>query len=212
MKKTRKSITTLASLALASALLLGACGSNKQQATNTSSSSTSQSSSSSSSKKAASSAASSASSSSTASSSQAETATSSTGVITSDVIASQASSAAAAPDATETSAASSQVATQDESVFAHLVGTWANDLGYTITINPDGTASDGAKLEAEDGVVRGIRSKEGFGAAVIYAPAGQEFSLEEQYKHFTEGTDISRERLVIAQSVDGMAHPYYRTN
>ncbi|WP_197458297.1 DUF6287 domain-containing protein [Streptococcus sp. DD10] len=198
-----KSVTTLAGLALASALLLGACTNSQSQSkstTSTSSSQTTKTSSSSSSGKAGSS----------VNSSQTVEGATGTTLITPETVASATNVASESVETVEETPATDQVA--DESVFANFVGTWSNDQGYTITINPDGTTADGGKLETRNGAVIGIRSLEGFGAAVFYASSGQEFSLAEEDKAFTEGTDISKERLVIAQDLSAMAHPYYRAN
>lgn len=111
---------------------------------------------------------------------------------------------------TENGVAVSQDASQKNTSFAHLAGSWVNDQGQQISITEDGKTSDGGHLEVySDGSI-GIRSKEGFGATVFYALAGQEFPETIAPKEFTTGTDISRERLVISQSVNEMAHPFYR--
>lgn len=122
----------------------------------------------------------------------------------------ESSSVTASASAEATSPASNAVAQANVADFAHLVGNWVNDQGLTITINPDGSFADGGKIESYGSGSLGYRSKEGFGAAVLYAAAGQEFPESIAPKEFTEGTDISRDRLVISQSVNEMAHPYYR--
>lgn len=116
----------------------------------------------------------------------------------------------------EKDSASQQGDTSASAEYAQLAGTWSNDEGATITINPDGTTSDGAKImqgKTTSGVYTStMYSKEGFGASFFYAPAGQAFPEEMAPKEYTEGTDINRERIVIAQSVDRMAHPFYRAD
>lgn len=96
--------------------------------------------------------------------------------------------------------------------YAYLAGTWANDEGVTISINADGTTNDGSKIEQYGEGSMGIRSKEGFGAVLLYAVAGQEFPESIAPKEYTAKTDISKERLVISQSVNDMAYPFYRVD
>lgn len=215
MKHTGK-MTTLAALALTSALFLGACGNGNTQSQVPSSSAanvkTATSSSSSSKRLTVSS--SSQQTSSTVSSvetaestSQPTAASSSETVIPVEKAVTSITTEAPAPVETPASDVARKPAVATP---VHLVGTWSNDQGVTITIHPDGTASNGAKLELYDNGSVGVRFKEGFGAALFYAPAGQEFSENIAPKKYTAGTDISKECLVIAQSVAEMAHPLYR--
>lgn len=196
--KHKKTTTALATMALASSLILGACGTGKtaSQSAPSSSPKVSQSSTKTSSSETKKVQESSLANVSAIASTATETEESST-VTTS-------ASAEATPPAPTTVA---QASTSD---FAHLVGSWSNDQGWTVTINPDGSFADGGKIESYGNGALGYRSKEGFGAVVHYAPAGQEFPESIAPKEYTEGTDISRERLVISQSVNEMAHPYYR--
>lgn len=91
-----------------------------------------------------------------------------------------------------------------------FAGTWMDERGNTITINPDGTTTGDYKLEVYENGSYGIRSKDGAGAAVFYAPGGQEFPETIAPKEYTEGTDVNKDRLVMGQSVSDMSHPFYR--
>lgn len=216
MKKSTR-YTALALVALTSALLLGACGGNKQAATTSSTAKTSQSSKM------------------TKSSTKAKTKTENkTKASSSEEMRAESSASQEAQPSKQTQPAKEEAnqdtnaqaketapATADtnqaSSEYAKFAGTWTNDEGKTIVINADGTTQDGEHLEPvreqEGGIYIGsIRSKEGFGAAFFYAPAGQSFPESMASKEYTDGTDISRERIVIAQSVDRMAHPFYRAN
>lgn len=213
MKHTGK-LTALATLTLASVLVLGACGTGNAQSqpssTKIATSSPSRTSSSSSQTL------------SSSSSLAQSTSTESTAERASQPAASQSSeqktslvelseSAVASQATPATSEVSKQIATQSSpSDFAYLAGTWANDEGKVLTVNADGTISDGAKIESDKSGALAVRFKEGFGAALFYAPAGQEFPESIAPKEYTAGTDITKERLVIAQSVGEMAHPFYR--
>lgn len=197
MKHT-KTVTALATMALASALILGACGTGKtaSQSAPSSSPKVSQSS---------------AKASSSVTKKIQESSSASVSTVTSAATETEESSIVTTPASTEVATpASATVAQASTSDFAHLVGSWSNDQGWTITINPDGSFADGGKIESYGNGALGYRSKEGFGAVVHYAPAGQEFPESIAPKEYTEGTDISRERLVISQSVNEMVHPYYR--
>lgn len=202
MKKTGH-ITSLAALALTSALFLAACGNGNHQAQTSTSSSVKTSSSSakktstSSSKKASSSL------------EKSEAGQSSSAITAASSTASATDAAAPANNQAGQAATKQEPAQPAPSDYAYLAGTWANDEGVTLTFNADGTISNGAKIEGRDGSL-GVRFKEGYGASLFYAAAGQEFPESIAPKEFTEGTDISKERLVIAQSVNEMAHPFYR--
>lgn len=218
MKKSTR-YTAVALVALTSALLLGACGGNKQATTTSSTAKTSQSSKmtkSSTKAKAKTEDKTKASSSEEmkAESSASQEAQTSKQIQPSKEEAKQDTNAPA-KEATPAKADANQASSE----YAKFAGTWTNDEGKTIVINADGTTPDGDHLESvqeQDGGIYtgGIRSKEGFGASFFYAPAGQSFPESMAPKEFvnTDGTDISRERIVIAQSADRMAHPFYRAN
>lgn len=215
MKKTTHRFTALATVALASALLLGACGSQKASTAKTSysSSKTVQSTSSSSNKAVKKTKASSSSSASqeddTASASSGTSSASSTPAASSQTAQAGTSQQEQVPASNQTeSAGTSEYSTNDVS---QLAGTWSGDKG-TITINPDGTTSDDSTIVRNSDGSYHLRYKEFGGAGVFYEPAGQEFPEAIAPKEYTSGTDISKERLVIGQSVDAMAHPYYRVN
>lgn len=211
MKHTGK-LTALATLTLASVLVLGACGTGNAQSqpssTKIATSSPSRTSSSSS-QTLSSSSSLAQSTESTADRTSQPTASQSSEQKTSLVELSEPATASQATPAT--SEVSKQTATQSSpSDFAYLAGTWANDEGKVLTVNADGTISDGAKIESDESGALAVRFKEGFGAALFYAPAGQDFPESIAPKEYTAGTDITKERLVIAQSVGEMAHPFYR--
>lgn len=209
MKHTGK-LTALATLTLASVLVLGACGTGNAQSQPSST------------KIATSSPSRTSSSSSQTLSSSSSLAQSTSTESTAHPAASQSSAqktslvelsepAAASQTSPATSEVSKQTVTQSSlSDFAYLAGTWANDEGKVLTVNADGTISDGAKIESDESGALAVRFKEGFGAALFYAPAGQDFPESIAPKEYTAGTDITKERLVIAQSVGEMAHPFYR--
>lgn len=211
MKHTGK-LTALATLTLASVLVLGACGTGNAQSqpssTKIATSSPSRTSSSSS-QTLSSSSSLAQSTESTADRTSQPTASQSSEQKTSLVELSEPATASQATPAT--SEVSKQTVTQSSlSDFAYLAGTWANDEGKVLTVNADGTISDGAKIESDESGALAVRFKEGFGAALFYAPAGQDFPESIAPKEYTAGTDITKERLVIAQSVGEMAHPFYR--
>ena len=217
MKTTTYRFTALAAIALASALLLGACGSQKASTVQTSSSSskTVQSSSSSSSKKAVkktkASSSSSQEESSIASASSEKSPASSASTPAASSQTAQATTPKQGQATASNQAESSRTSESSTNDVSQLAGTWSNDSS-TITINPDGTTSDNSIIERRSDSSYSLRYNQFGGAGVFYAPAGQEFPEAIAPKEYTAGTDISKERLVIGQSVDAMAHPYYRVN
>lgn len=218
MKTTTYRFTALATIALASALLLGACGDQKASTVQTSSSSskTVQSSNSSSSKKTvkktkASSSSSTAQDNSAASASSEKSPASSASAPAASSPAAQATTPKQGQATASNQADSSGTSESSTNDVSQLAGTWSGDNG-TITINPDGTTSDDSTIVRNSDGSYNLRYNQFGGAGVFYAPAGQEFPETIAPKEYTAGTDISKERLVIGQSVDAMAHPYYRVN
>ncbi|KXT74739.1 hypothetical protein STRDD10_00685 [Streptococcus sp. DD10] len=220
MKSRKTRFTALAVVALASVFFLGACGGQKQATTSSSSSKTSQvtkstkmtkSSSKAKTEKKAKSEETKPEATQDKTSASAKQETSSAKVVEEEKSPNPTNQTPAPKQDSEATQASAET-NKDYSLVA---GTWQNDEGQTITINPDGTVSGGSKLEdgeQRDGYYHaGIRFPEGAGAAVFYATAGQEFPEAIASKQFTDETDINRERLVVGQSEDAMAHPFYRT-
>lgn len=134
----------------------------------------------------------------------------------SSVATSAASSEASATQKEAEKPAESRSDLKDVTNISSFAGTWANDLGQTVTVNADGSAIvTSAEGKSYNMALKFNHDTQGAGFYTIYTPGESIGSAAFIYipagitnPHI--GTIDEQDTLVIGQDVSADEHPYYR--